>query len=159
MKKNKNLSYLFLFLMLNIDLIYNSNNTKNQKNPFSILGIPTLKPNSKIFNFPDNLPEKNDSNPLDKIQFANKIHEIKSTEELINYLKKGKFKENKGLNIVSKFLIYNEYNSNSNNLVFDISGFDGLSKYEIIYPRNSKERILQKAKSAAMIHVNKTYKA
>jgi len=134
------LKYIFIFLSLK---------QAYTENPFSALGIPTLNP-SEIFNS----NEGKIQSKINNLKNINNIPKIKTVEDLQKFLKKGNFDELQGLTIVSKFLIADDYILKQNGVVFDLTGYDGLSSSEIIYPEGSKEKLLQRAKSAAKIYVN-----
>lgn len=141
------LKFVFLFVMLNY--IYT-------QNPFSILGIPSLKP-SAIFNEDDDLSTTT-NNKEKIIRHKQNIPDIKTTEDLQKYLKGNNFDEFEGLNIVSRFLISDDFYSKQNGVVFDVTGFDGLPINEKINPLNTLEREAQRARSAAKIHVIRYFK-
>ena len=82
------------------------------------------------------------------------IPDIKNIQDLQNYLKATNLEENEGLNLVSRFLISDDFYSKQNGVVFDVTGFDGLPMAEKIYPVKTIERDAQRARSAAKIHVN-----
>lgn len=136
----RNLKFVFLIVLMKF--IYT-------QNPFSILGIPSLKA-SAIFN-----EEEDYSNNKEKvIKHKQNIPEIKTIDDLQRYLKSNNFDENEGLNVVSRFLISDDFYSKQNGVVFDVTGFDGLPIGEKINPVNTVEREAQRARSAARIHVN-----
>lgn len=134
------LKYLFIFLSLKHAYL---------ENPFSALGIPTLNP-SEIFNPNEGKSQSN----INNLKNINNIPKIKTVDDLQKFLKQGNFDELQGLTIVSKFLIADDYILKRNGVVFDLTGYDALSSSEIIYPEGSKEKLLQRAKSAAKIFVN-----
>ena len=136
----KNIKFVFLIVCLNF--IYS-------QNPFSILGIPSLKPGA-IFSDDDDL-----MNNKEKLIRHNKqnIPEIHNLDDLQNYLKTKNLDEEDGLNVVSRFIISDDYYSKNNGVVFDVTGFDGLATDEKILAKNTLERSAQRARSAGRIHV------
>ena len=119
------------------------------EDPFSALGIPTLSP-SQIFNSNEGINQIKDNNNISNI---NNIPKIKTVEDLQKFLKRGNFDEAQGLTIVLKFLIADDFILKKNGAVFDLTGYDGLNSSEMAYPAGSKERLLQRAKSAARLFV------
>merc|ERR1712032_670456 len=85
------------------------------------------------------------------------LPEIRNIDDLQNYLKKQNLNENDGLNVVSRFLISDDYYSKQHGVIFDVTGFDGLMVDEKIQPENTIEREAQRARSAARIHFQKIY--
>jgi len=138
----RNLKFVFLFVCLNF--IYS-------QNPFSLLGIPSLKP-SAIFADDEDLTNNKEIEKV--ITHKQNIPDIKNIQDLQNYLKATNLEENEGLNLVSRFLISDDFYSKQNGVVFDVTGFDGLPMAEKIYPVKTIERDAQRARSAAKIHVN-----
>lgn len=118
------------------------------EDPFSALGIPNLNP-GQIFNTNDGINQIKNNN----ISNINLIPKIKTVEDLQKFLKKGNFDEPQGLTIVSKFLIADDFVLKKNGAVFDLTGYDGLNSSEVFYPPGSKERLSQRAKSAARLFV------
>jgi hypothetical protein len=119
------------------------------QDPFSALGIPNLSP-SQIFNTNEGINQTKDNNSISNI---NNIPKIKTVEDLQKFLKRGNFNEIQGLTIVSKFLIADDFILKKNGAVFDLTGYDGLNSSEMVYPEGSKERALQRAKSAGRLFV------
>lgn len=137
------LQILFLIIYINYSLT---------QDPFSALGIPNLSP-SQIFNTNEGINQTKDNNSISNI---NNIPKIKTVEDLQKFLKRGNFNEVQGLTIVSKFLIADDFVLKKNGAVFDLTGYDGLNSSEMIYPEGSKERSLQRAKSAGRLFVKLT---
>jgi len=139
----KNIKFVFLIVCLNYIAA---------QNPFSILGIPSLKPGA-IFSDDDDL--MNNKEKLIRHNRQN-VPVISDINDLQNYLKKKDLDENEGLNVVSRFLISEDHYSKQNGVVFDVTGFDGLATDEkILAP--SLERDAQRARSAGRIHFQKMY--
>jgi len=134
------LQILFLIICINYSFT---------EDPFSALGIPNLNP-SQIFNSDEGMNQVKDNNIISNI---NNIPKIKTVEDLQKFLKKGNFDENQGLTIVLKFLISDDFALKKGGAVFDLTGYDGLNSSEMVFPAGSKERLLQRAKSAARIFV------
>ncbi len=120
-------------------------NILNQ-DPFLALGIPNFNP-SQIFDWNKGINQSNEITDLKDIP------KIKTVDDLQKYLKRGNFDETQGLTIISKFLIADDYFLKKNGVVFDLTGLDGLNQSEIVFSYGTKERLLQRAKSAAKIYV------
>jgi len=134
------LQILFLIIFINYSFA---------EDPFSSLGIPNLNP-SQIFNSNEGIDQVKVNNNISNI---NNIPKIKTVEDLQKFLKRGNFDEFQGLSIISKFLIADDFILKKNGSVFDLTGYDGLNSSEMVYPAGSKERLLQRAKSAARLFV------
>ena len=112
--------------------------------PFSMLGIPSLNP-SQIFNY--ELPEKFSRNkPIHQ-----SVAPLKSIDDLPRFLQQSKLSLEEGIQIISKFLIADDYMLKKFGAVFDQSGFDGLMNLEMVLPKGNKGRDSQRAKSAAKL--------
>jgi hypothetical protein len=134
---------------------------KGSKDPFSLLGIPTLNP-SQIFNDDLEIQSSPNSFQSEKNFSGNdgrkKTSILNSIEDLSRFLQTNKLNSEEGTKIVSKFLISDDYLLKNNGAVFDQTGFDGILNLEQIYPLGRPERIIQRARSAAKIFFNKNYK-
>jgi hypothetical protein len=131
------------------------------KDPFSILGIPTLNP-SQIFN--DDLAIRSKPNELSTetnlyVDLKSKKFEpLNSLEDLPKFLQNNKLNAEEGTKIISKFLISDDYMLKKYGAVFDQTGFDGIMNIESINPIGRPERIVQRARSAAKIFLNNNFR-
>jgi hypothetical protein len=139
----RTLKFIFLFVCLNY--IYS-------QNPLTILGIPSLKP-SQIFGDDENLQAQNFKKEKVIRHKQENFPNINTIKDLQDYLQISNLDENEGLNLVSRFLISDDFYSKQNGVIFDISGFDGLPMEEKINPLNTVERESQRARSAAKKYV------
>jgi hypothetical protein len=137
----KSLKFVFLIIYLNYICT---------ENPFTILGIPSLKPSSL---FDDDYTVQNNKKEKVITHKQENLPNIKTLQNLQDYLKIANLEENEGLNLVSRFLISDDFYSKQNGVIFDITGFDGLPMEEKIFALNTQEREAQRARSAAKIYV------
>jgi hypothetical protein len=123
------------------------------QDPFSLLGIPSLNP-SAIFNDdyqnPNSYKKMNNAHPKE-------IPVLKSLEDLPAFLRSANLSEKEGLCIISRFLLSDDFLLKKYGAVFDQTGFDGLMSNEAVYPVGSKERLSQRARSAAKLYYKNTY--
>ena len=61
--------------------------------------------------------------------------------------------EDEGIDILTRFLIQDDLTLKKYGVVYDQTGFDGIAKDEAIGPIGTEERVVQRARSAANIHV------
>lgn len=118
--------------------------------PYSTVAISPITTNQMLSYNVGNMQLK------DKINLINNndsVPKINTAEDLQKYLKNSHLFEEEGLAIVSKFLIADDYALKKLGALFDLTGVDALSNAEIKYPPGTKERLLQRAKSAAKIFV------
>jgi hypothetical protein len=113
------------------------------KDPFSVLGIPSLNP-SQIFK--------------EEISYTPKYNQvittIKSIEDIPKFLQTSNLQKEEGIKIISRFLLADDYMLKKFGAVFDQSGFDGVKSMESISPEGKPERLIQRARSAAKIFTN-----
>lgn len=150
----KKISKLCLFIVL----LYSEMLSINSQDPFAILGIPSLNP-SQMFRDeslytsrqnPSGVPaNKKIMTPTPTSAFQT----IKSIDDLPAFLQSSNLNEEEGMKIISKFLIADDFLLKKNGAIYDQSGFDGLMNNEAAYPQGTKERPLQRARSAAKIFV------
>jgi len=151
MKSN---TYILIFL-----LIFLSCNKIFGKNFYDILGIDSFntnfftnndkQPNSPIFSARNSVVNNIALNIEHNI--SRSFNEI---DELINFLKSSKMKEEVAIKIISRFLIADNCLIHKNCCVFDRTGFDGLPRLEQIEKINQMALLEQKARSAAKIYFN-----
>jgi hypothetical protein len=114
------------------------------EDPFALLGIPTFNP-SQILQEQEKVVKK-------KFNTNSPIPIIRTYEDLPFFLQNAHLSEEEGIELISKFLLSQDFLLKQFGIVFDISGFDELGN-EPRALRGSKERIIQRARSAAKIYV------
>jgi hypothetical protein len=141
-------------LLYHLLIICSVFSTITSADPFAVLGIPSLDPKI-IFN---QISSKK------KFQNVQKKHEIQpqyspngSIENLIKFLQSNNLNESEGLKTISRYLIADDYLLKKNGAIFDRTGSDGLNNQQQIYPEGSKERLAQRANSAAEIYIRNNF--
>jgi hypothetical protein len=130
------------------------------QDPFSLLGIPSLDP-SQIFS--DDVPTSFGYKSTDSINtypphnVKKEVPLIKSIEDLPAFLQSSNLSENEGLCVISRFLISDDFLLRKYGAIFDQTGFDGLMANEALYPVGTKERLGQRARSAAKVYYRNNY--
>jgi hypothetical protein len=137
-----------MLLLITISLVKSSSFENNNSDPFAALGIPDLSP-KKVMEEIDkkaNDPRNNKGIP-----------QLRSMEDLPNFLKLSSINEEEGIKILTRFLIQDDYTLKKYGVVYDQTGFDGLGEEEIIAPIGTEERLNQRAKSSANIWFKEKY--
>lgn len=137
--------YCLAILTISIFNISNEAKAGYDKDPFSALGIPDLNPKALLDEI-DEDPNKNDKN-------QKTAPRLKSIEDVPNFLKNGNMNEEEGVKILTRFLIQDDFQLKKYGVVYDQTGFDGLTRGEMIAPIGTEERLMQRAKSSANIWV------
>lgn len=130
---------IFLFICIKSVLL---------EKPFNLLGIPNFNQNQM-----NNLNTQSNNSENDFNINLNNTPKIENIQDLEKFLRRGNFDEIQGLNIISKFLIADNYLLKKNGVVFDLTGNDGLESTDIVYPVGSNDRLVQRARSAAKLYV------
>ena len=140
-----------LFLVIGISC-------SNPQDPFSLLGIPSLNP-SQIFSeeLPQTMNYKSSPMKTTTLNDYPTSPSLKSIEDLPSFLQSSRLSEADGIEVISKFIIADDYLLKSYGAVFDQSGFDGLIKIEQIFPKGNQQRSVQRAKSAGKIYFQANY--
>jgi hypothetical protein len=139
--------YPFTFIVLQFIMLFSVKTSNSEdKDPFASLGIPELDSKAILDSLDSNTSQKNNKKQLPK---------LRSIDDLPNFLKNSNLNEDEGINILTRFLIQDDYTLKKFGVVFDQTGFDGLGTTEPIAPVGSEERLSQRARSAANIYVNK----
>ncbi len=159
---------LIILTNLIITLFYSINSTHlSRSDPFASLGIPSLdpraifegdyKPTSNHNNrFGNKLNNRNNRN---SVQSNNSNSPIKSVEDIPKYLQSCNLSPQESLKVISKFLISDDFILKKYGVIFDISGFDGISELnETPYPEGTKQRNIQRARSSANIYYVNNYR-
>jgi hypothetical protein len=115
--------------------------------PFAALGIPDLSP-KKVMEEIDVKSDKSKSKGLPQ---------LKSMDDLPNFLKNTSANEDDAIKILTRFLIQDDFTLKKYGVVYDQTGFDGLGKEEIIAGIGTEERLNQRAKSSANIWFREKY--
>lgn len=139
---------VFLVILINLESILTSSFESNSNDPFTALGIPDLSPKKVM----EEIEKKNDDPRQNK-----SIPQLKSMEDLPNFLKLSNINEEEGIKILTRFLIQDDFTLKKYGVVYDQTGFDGLGKEEMIAPIGTEERLNQRAKSSANIWFKEKY--
>jgi len=128
-----------------------SNGTRviENKDPFSALGIPDMNPRDMLKEF----DEKENQETKNKKEAP----QLKTIDDLPNFLQKSNLNEEDGIKILTRFLIQDDITLKKYGVVYDQSGFDGINRDETIAPIGTEERLTQRARSAANIWVKYFY--
>jgi hypothetical protein len=118
----------------------------NDKDPFRSLGIPDLNPKQLLNEIEEESKKKEKP--------ESKLPQLKTIEDLPNFLKNSNLNEDDGIKILTRFLIQDDFTLKKYGVVYDQSGFDGITSGEHIAPIGTEERLIQRARSAANIWVN-----
>ena len=147
--KFRNLPALLLIIIfINLHFIKNSSFENNNNDPFAALGIPDLSPKKVM--------EEIDKKASDPRQNKN-VPQLKSMEDLPNFLKLSNINEEEGIKILTRFLIQDDFTLKKYGVVYDQTGFDGLGREEVIAAIGTEERLNQRAKSSANIWFKEKY--
>lgn len=137
------LCYTILFVSFSI-LFSNSKSIKS-KDPFDVLGIPDINPKKM-------LEEIESETKLGEKDNAEKV-QLRTIEDLPNFLQKSNLNEDEGIQILTRFLIQDDITLKKYGVVYDQTGFDGIPKDEARSPFGTEDRLIQRARSAANILV------
>lgn len=146
-----------LCLNLSVHTLKVSNNL-NSKDPFAFLGIEDIDP-KKILNELDNevssVSPLTTSIPIPKSSIKT-IPKLKTLDEIPKFLKDKSVTESEAMMILSKFFIHDDVTLKRYGVIYDQTGFDGLSSVELISPPGTEERLVQRAKSSANVFFKET---
>lgn len=118
--------------------------SKVNKDPFDALGIPDINPKKML--------EELDKEDKPKEPEKEKA-QLKTIDDLPNFLQKSNLNEDEGIEILTRFLIQDDLTLKKYGVVYDQTGFDGIPKDEARAPFGTEERLVQRARSAANIQV------
>lgn len=141
-------AYLLLLIFIMIDITNSSSFESNNSDPFAALGIPDLSP-KKIM-------EEIDTKTVDP-RNSKTLPQLKSMDDLPNFLKMSNVNEDEAIKILTRFLIQDDFTLKKYGVVYDQTGFDGLGREEIIAAIGTEERLNQRAKSSANIWFKDKY--
>jgi len=141
------LALIFFFISSEIKCSSNSN-SNNDKDPFKSLGIPDLNPKSLLNEIEEETTKKDINKPGTKGTVV-----LKSIDDLPNFLKSNNLNEEEGVKVLTRFLIQDDFQLKKFGVVYDQTGFDGITSGERIAPIGTEERLIQRARSSANIWV------
>ena len=105
------LLFTLILIFISVDL---SNSTESvNSDPFAALGIPDLSP-KKVMSEIEVKNEKQKGPP-----------QLKSMEDLPNFLKNTNVNEEDGIKVLTRFLIQDDFTLKKYGVVYDQTGFDG----------------------------------
>lgn len=133
------------FLLIIACLIFVSSKIQMNKDPFEALGIPDINPK--------NLLEELDKEekPVNEKPRA----QLRTIDDLPNFLQKSNLTEDEGIEILTRFLIQDDLTLKKYGVIYDQTGFDGIPRDEARAPLGTEERLIQRARSGANIYVSK----
>ena len=137
--------FAVLFIFISVDVSKSTSSVMVNNDPFAALGIPDLSP-KKIMEEIEVKTDKNKGPP-----------QLKSMEDLPNFLKNTNVNEEDGIKVLTRFLIQDDFTLKKYGVVYDQTGFDGLGRDEIIAAIGTEERLNQRAKSSANIWFKEKY--
>jgi hypothetical protein len=137
--------YCLAILAISIFMITIETKGNLDKDPFKALGIPELNPQALLEEIDEDANKKRNQKSIPK---------LKSIEDVPDFLKNGNMNEEDGIKILTRFLIQDDFQLKKFGVVYDQSGFDGLTPGEMIAPIGTEQRLMQRAKSSANLWVN-----
>ena len=137
--------YCLAILTLSLYLVTIESIDIADKDPFKALGIPDLNPKALLeeVDMESNKTKKNQKT----------FPKLKTIEDVPGFLKNGNMNEEEGVKILTRFLIQDDFQLKKYGVVYDQTGFDGLTPGELVAPIGTEERVQQIARSAASIWV------
>jgi hypothetical protein len=135
--------YIGLIILLKTILILGI--SSNEKDPFATLGIPEINTQELLKDLDSEKSEKKNSLP-----------KLRTIDDLPNFLKSSNLNEEEGINILTRFLIQDDFTLKKYGVVYDQTGFDGIATGEPIAPIGTEERLTQRSRSAANLFVSET---
>lgn len=141
------MEYLRCCMILFFCLANLSSTSKNMKSkdPFDVLGIPDINP-KKMLEEIESESRANEKVTTEKVQ-------LKTIEDLPNFLQKSNLNEDEGIQILTRFLIQDDITLKKYGVVYDQTGFDGIPKDEARSPFGTDDRLIQRARSTATLMV------
>lgn len=118
----------------------------NDKDPFKSLGIPDLNPKAL-------LNELEQSQTQKSREKSKGVATLRTIDDLPNFLKNSSLNEQDGIKVLTRFLIQDDYTLKKYGVVYDQTGFDGITSGERVAPIGTDERLQQRSRSAANIWV------
>jgi hypothetical protein len=139
---------IFVFFLLGSGEVSGSSSNSNEKDPFKSLGIPDLNPKALLSEIEDE--------PKNTKGDSKSLPQLKTIDDLPNFLKSSNLNEEEGVKVLTRFLIQDDFTLKKYGVVYDQTGFDGITGGERIAPIGSEERLTQRSRSAANIWVSLT---
>lgn len=137
--------FAVIIIFISVDISSSTSLAMVNNDPFAALGIPDLSP-KKIMEEIEVKTDKNKGPP-----------QLRSMEDLPNFLKNTNVNEEDGIKVLTRFLIQDDFTLKKYGVVYDQTGFDGLGKDEMIAQIGTEERLNQRAKSSANIWFKEKY--
>jgi len=81
------------------------------------------------------------------------FYKVNSVEDLPKLIEQGTYTPSLGMQLIKKFLTDDDDSLKEVGAVYDQTGFDAIDPSEEIYPKDTQQRIEQRAKSAALMWV------
>lgn len=139
---SKIISLLLFFVFFTIkDKDKDKNDKDHTNDPFHALDIEELNPKKLL--------EEIDSENKPK---EKEIKELNSIQDLPQFLKNSKLSDEEIMEVLSRFLLQDDYNLKQYGAIYDKTGFDGIPGISDL-PIYENERYLNRANSAASIYV------
>jgi hypothetical protein len=144
------LSFLTLIFMLLIIEIKSSSSNNADRDPFKSLGIPDLNPKALLSEIDEETTRKDPNKHNGK-----GLPILKTIEDLPAFLKSSNLNEEEGVKVLTRFLIQDDFTLKKYGVVYDQTGFDGITSGERTAPVGTEERLMQRARSTGNIWVSK----
>lgn len=156
-----NLLVLIIFSIISsINNLKVSNNLQN-KDPFAFLGIEDLNPKKLLQELEQETPTVSSNlapySRISRNKSKNTLPQLKTLQDLPNFLKQSKLKEDEALTTLTKFLIQDDVILKKYGVIYDQTGFDGINSIELISSPGTEERLKQRARSAGNIFFREKY--
>jgi hypothetical protein len=142
--KRGSLIYILIYFNFILHSLCFESLSAGDSDPFKSLGIPDLNPKQLLEEL-DAAHNKNHNNE--------QIPKLSAIEDLPNFLKNSRIKEDEAIKVLTRFLIQDDITLKKYGVVYDQSGFDGIHNTEKISPIGTEERLIQRARSGANIWV------
>jgi hypothetical protein len=136
---------IFVFFLIWWGGVSGSSSNSSDKDPFKSLGIPDLNPKALLSDI--------EEGPKNAKEEAKTLPQLKTIDDLPNFLKSSNLNEEEGVKVLTRFLIQDDFTLKKYGVVYDQSGFDGITGGERIAPIGTEDRLMQRARSAANIWV------
>ena len=137
--------FTLILIFISVDLTNNTTTENFNSDPFAALGIPDLSP-KRVMEEIEVKTDKSKGPP-----------QLRTMEDLPNFLKNTNVNEDDGIKVLTRFLIQDDFTLKKYGVVYDQTGFDGLGKDEMIAGIGTEERLSQRAKSSSNIWFREKY--
>ncbi len=142
------LSFLITIISNLIVLITANSSSSNERDPFRSLGIPDLNPKALLSEI-----EEETNTKYSKKSNKKSLPQLRTIDDLPNFLKNSNLNEEDGVKVLTRFLIQDDFTLKKYGVVYDQTGFDGITSGERMAPIGTEERLMQRARSSANIWV------